>query len=78
MPLVMHPVIPSLVCTSLWMAVFLLVIPSGTLMVHYMKLTGNSAAFNLHCNLQFGVGAFVSDLSTVDLPLILFFGQSVP
>ena len=74
----MRPVIPSLVRASLWMAVFLLVIPSGMLVARYVKLTGNSAAFDLHFNLQFGVGVFVSDLSTVDLPLILFFGQSVP
>jgi hypothetical protein len=42
------------------MAGFLLVIPTGALVVRYAKLTGSSAAFDLHRNLQFGVGAFAS------------------
>jgi len=45
---------------GLCMAAFLLVIPSGALVVRYAKLTGSSAAFDLHRNLQFGVaGAFI-------------------
>jgi hypothetical protein len=39
---------------------FLIVIPSGALVVRYAKATGSSAAFSLHRNLQFGVGAFSS------------------
>ena len=38
---------------------FLIVIPSGALVVRYAKATGSSAAFSLHRNLQFGVGACV-------------------
>jgi len=45
---------------GLCIAAFLLVIPSGALVVRYAKLTGSSTAFDLHRNLQFGVGAFVS------------------
>jgi hypothetical protein len=37
---------------------FLIVIPSGALVVRYAKATGSSAAFSLHRNLQFGVGAY--------------------
>jgi hypothetical protein len=51
----------SFLHAGLCMAAFLVVIPSGALVVQYAKLTGNSAAFDLHRNLQFGVGAFVSD-----------------
>jgi hypothetical protein len=39
---------------------FLVVIPSGALVVRYAKATGSSAAFSLHRYLQFGVGAFSS------------------
>ena len=35
---------------------FLLVIPSGALVVRYAKATGSAAAFDLHRYLQFGVG----------------------
>ena len=35
---------------------FLLVIPSGALVVRYAKATGSTAAFDLHRYLQFGVG----------------------
>ena len=45
---------------GLCMGAFLLVIPSGALVVRYAKLTGSPAAFDLHRNLQFGVGAFAS------------------
>jgi len=45
---------------GLCMAAFLLVIPSGALVVRYAKLTGSSTAFDLHRILQFGVGAFAS------------------
>ena len=45
---------------GLCMAAFLLVIPSGALVVRYAKLTGSSVAFDLHRILQFGVGAFAS------------------
>jgi len=44
----------AVLCTS----AFLLVIPSGALVVRYAKVTGSSAAFDLHRKLQFGVGAF--------------------
>jgi hypothetical protein len=50
----------SFVHAGLCMAGFLLVIPTGALVVRYAKLTGSPAAFNLHRNLQFGVGAFAS------------------
>jgi len=45
---------------GLCMAAFLLVIPSGALVVRYAKLTGSSVAFDLHRILQFGVaGVFI-------------------
>ncbi|KAI0301051.1 hypothetical protein B0F90DRAFT_1817333 [Multifurca ochricompacta] len=40
---------------ALCIAGFLLVIPSGALVVRYAKVTGNSKAFDLHRLLQFGV-----------------------
>jgi len=48
----------SFVHAGLCILAFLIVIPSGSLVVRYAKATGSSAAFNLHRNLQFGVGAF--------------------
>lgn len=57
-------IVPSLagfVHAVLCMAAFLLVIPSGALVVRYARLTGSSAAFTLHRNMQFGIGAFASD-----------------
>jgi hypothetical protein len=48
---------------------FLIVIPSGALVVRYANATGSSAAFNLHRNLQFGVGAFSSFGSSRPLSL---------
>jgi hypothetical protein len=48
----------SFLHAGLCTAAFLVVIPSGALVVRYAKLTGSSAAFDLHRNLQFGVGAF--------------------
>ena len=53
-------IIPSLVHAVLCMAVFLLIIPSSALVVGYVKLMGSFAAFDLHHNLQFSVGAFAS------------------
>jgi hypothetical protein len=50
----------SFLHAGLCMGAFLVVIPSGALVVRYAKLTGNPAAFDLHRNLQFGVGAFMS------------------
>ena len=58
-----EPIMPRLarfVHAGFCMAAFLLVIPSGALVVRYAKLTGSPAAFDLHRNLQFGVGAFAS------------------
>ena len=58
---------------GLCMAAFLLVIPSGALVVRYAKLTGSSVAFDLHRILQFGVGAFASGpLALWTFPLIYF------
>ena len=48
----------SFVHAGLCMLAFLLVIPFGALVVRYAKATGSSAAFDLHRNLQFGVGMF--------------------
>jgi hypothetical protein len=48
----------SFVHAGLCILAFLIVIPSGALVVRYAKATGSSAAFTLHQNLQFGVGAF--------------------
>jgi len=45
----------SFVHAVLCTAAFLLVIPSGALVVRYAKVTGSSAAFGLHRKLQFGV-----------------------
>jgi len=53
------PWLAGFVHAGLCMAAFMLVIPSGALVVRYAKLTGSSAAFDLHRNLQLGVGAFV-------------------
>jgi len=53
-------IIPSLVHAVLCIAVFLLMIPSSALVVGYAKLMGSFAAFDLHHNLQFGDGVFVS------------------
>ena len=50
----------SFVHAGLCILAFLIVIPSGALVVRYAKATGSSAAFSLHRNLQFGVGAFYS------------------
>ena len=46
----------SFVHAGLCILAFLVVIPSGALVVRYAKATGSSAAFSLHRNLQFGVG----------------------
>jgi len=78
MLLVVHLIIPSLVHTGLSMAVFPLMIPSGALVVRYTKLTSSFAAFDPHHNLHSGVGAFAFGPLYLDLPLILFFGQSLP
>jgi hypothetical protein len=48
----------NFVHAGLCILAFLIVIPSGALVVRYAKATGSSAAFSLHRNLQFGVGAF--------------------
>lgn len=45
----------SFVHAGLCILAFLIVIPSGALVVRYAKATGSSAAFSLHRNLQFGV-----------------------
>jgi hypothetical protein len=50
----------SFVHAGLCILAFLLVIPSGALVVRYAKATGSPAAFNLHRYLQFGVGRFFS------------------
>ena len=50
----------SFVHAGLCILAFLIVIPSGALVVRYAKATGSSAAFSLHRYLQFGVGAFSS------------------
>ena len=58
-----EPIMPGLagfVHAGLCMAAFLLVIPSGALVVRYAELTGSPAAFEMHRILQFGVGAFAS------------------
>jgi hypothetical protein len=74
-----EPIMPRLarfVHAGFCTAAFLLVIPSGALVVRYAKLTGSPAAFDLHRNLQFGVGAFASGpLVPWTFPLIsiLFF-----
>lgn len=47
----------NFVHAGLCILAFLIVIPSGALVVRYAKATGSSAAFSLHRNLQFGVGA---------------------
>jgi hypothetical protein len=56
---------------------FLIVIPSGALVVRYAKATGSSAAFNLHRNLQFGVGALSSFGSLRPLSLYTVAGTSI-
>lgn len=48
----------NFVHAALCTVAFLLVIPSGALVMRFAKVTGSSAAINLHRNLQFGVGAF--------------------
>jgi hypothetical protein len=48
----------NFVHAGLCILAFLIVIPSGALVVRYAKATGSSAAFRLHRNLQFGVGAY--------------------
>jgi hypothetical protein len=48
----------NFVHAGLCILAFLIVIPSGALVVRYAKATGSTAAFSLHRNLQFGVGAF--------------------
>jgi hypothetical protein len=48
----------SLVHAGLCTAAFLLVIPSGALVVQYARLANSEAAYDFHRNLQFGVGAF--------------------
>jgi hypothetical protein len=48
----------NFVHAGLCILAFLIVIPSGALVVRYAKATGSSAAFSLHRYLQFGVGAF--------------------
>jgi len=78
MLLVVRPIIPSLVHAGLSMAVFPLMILSGVLVVRYAKLTGSFAAFDPHHNMQSSVSAFASGPLYLDLPLILFFGQSLP
>ena len=50
----------NFVHAGLCILAFLIVIPSGALVVRYAKATGSSAAFSLHRNLQFGVGTFSS------------------
>jgi hypothetical protein len=50
----------NFVHAGLCILAFLIVIPSGALVVRYAKATNSSAAFSLHRNLQFGVGAFSS------------------
>ena len=50
----------NLVHAGLCTAAFLLVIPSGALVVQYARLTNSEAAYDFHRNLQFGVGAFAS------------------
>jgi len=45
----------SLVHAGLCTAGFLLVIPSGALVVQYARLTNSEAAYDFHRNLQFGV-----------------------
>ena len=50
----------NFVHAGLCILAFLIVIPSGALVVRYAKATDSSAAFSLHRNLQFGVGAFSS------------------
>ncbi|KAH9957987.1 hypothetical protein BJV74DRAFT_873365 [Russula compacta] len=45
----------NFVHAALCTVAFLLVIPSGALVVRFAKVTGSPAAFNLHRNLQFGV-----------------------
>ena len=57
----------SFVHAGLCILAFLLVIPSGALVVRYARATGNPAAFNLHRNLQFGVGKFFVFLVRVPL-----------
>jgi hypothetical protein len=51
------PRLAGFVHAGLCMVAFLLVIPSGALVVRYAKLAGSEAALDLHRNLQFGVGA---------------------
>ena len=48
----------NFVHAGLCILAFLIVIPSGALVVRYAKATGSSAAYTLHRNLQFGVGVF--------------------
>ena len=50
----------NFVHAGLCILAFLIVIPFGALVVRYAKATDSSAAFSLHRNLQFGVGAFSS------------------
>ena len=71
-----EPIMPGLagfVHAGLCMAAFLLVIPSGALVVRYAELTGSPAAFEMHRILQFGVGAFASGPLYRGLPAHLFF-----
>lgn len=49
----------NFVHAGLCILAFLVVIPSGAIVVRYAKATGSSSAFSLHRNLQFGVGAFL-------------------
>lgn len=49
----------NFVHAGLCILAFLVVIPSGAIVVRYAKATGSPAAFRLHRNLQFGVGAFL-------------------
>ncbi len=48
----------SFIHAGLCILAFLIVIPSGALVVRYAKVTGSSTALDLHRNLQFGVGMF--------------------
>ena len=47
----------SIMHGTLCMTGFLLVLPSGVLVVQYAKLTGRPGAFRLHQLLQFGLGS---------------------
>ena len=65
--------VASFVHAGLCVVAFLLVIPSGALVVRYAKLTGSSAALDLHRNLQFGVGTFASGSFGIVTPRSLCF-----